>query len=74
MKYLLISVRERNITTEKFDILTEAQEEMWKQFKEACHYNEQEVLSENRGELKETSAWITDGNNHDNYDWQIVEI
>lgn len=72
MKYMLITVIEMNITTEKFDTLESAQARMKNEFESfgGC----KEKIEDNEASLGKFVAWIEDGNNHDNYSWVIVEI
>ena len=75
-KYMLISVCERDIMTERFDTLEEAQRAMrgemveWGEVSEDIftddHYDDGD-----RG-FSKMNAYVTDGANHNNLDWLIV--
>lgn len=72
MKYLLISVIDREIYTEQFDDLDKAKKYLALELKENLrddHEDEMYGLSDDK-----TNAWVTDGLNHDNCDFKIVEI
>lgn len=77
--YILISVCEREIETSYYDSLESAQAQMHKEMIEA---GAPEDIFVNDGEMYyfEPEAdygygtycgWVSDGNNHDNYDWLI---
>lgn len=72
MKYILITVVEMSITTEKFDTLESAQARMESEFESygGCA----EKIEDGEASLGEWAAWIEDGSNHDNYSWVIEEI
>ena len=68
MAYMLITVCEREISTEKFKTMAEAQKAMEKELNEVTDTENDEF------ELGEYSAWAnTDGGDY-NYDWEIVAI
>lgn len=76
---LLVTVVDREISTELFSSFEKAKEELIKQFLEY-------VTDANAFNIKitsffgteygwdETSAYVNDGPNHSDYDWKIVEI
>lgn len=72
-KYMLISIVEREMIYEFFDTLEDAQEEMKKQANNSC-IDIIDYIHDQMAQINETDAWVTDGNNHDDYDWWIVEI
>lgn len=72
MKYILISVIDREIYTEQFDDLDKAKEALASVLKENLRDDQEDDvygLSDDK-----TDAWVTDGLNHDNCDFKIVEI
>lgn len=77
-KFMLISVCDREILTEIFPTLAEAQDMM---HEEMCQWGrvpkeiflEKEYDDGNCG-FGEWSGYANDGNNHANYDWLIVEL
>lgn len=72
MKYILISVIDREIYTELFDDLDKAKEALVSVLKENLRDDQEDDmygLSDDK-----TDAWVTDGLNHDNCDFKIVEI
>lgn len=70
MAYMLITVCEREISTEKFNTMEEAREAMEKELNEVTNTSE----DGDEFELGEFSAWAnTDGGDY-NYDWEIVAI
>ena len=73
MKYMLISVIEREMGHEFFSTLKEAQEQMLVEFNQSCVDIEEQIEDE-MAAFHEMSAWVTDGNNHDDYDWWIVKL
>lgn len=79
MKYMLITVAEREIMTEQFDTFNEARARMMKELCECgnidptdCTEEESECNSD-FGYCK-WNAYVNDGVNHGNYDWRIVKI
>ena len=77
-KYMLISVCDREIFTEQFDSLKEAQDMMHKEMIEQGKvpeeiFNEQEYDDGNCG-FGEYSAYVNDGANHADLDWLIVAL
>lgn len=68
MKYMLISVCEREITTYLYDTLEEARDIMIKDL-ESCT-----DLEDDEYEIEEMSAWANADNGDMNCDWKIVEI
>lgn len=80
--FILISVCEREIETSYHDSLESAQKQMHKEMVEAgapddifvddgeMHYFEPEA-DYGYGAY---CGWVSDGNNHDNYDWLIEEV
>lgn len=73
-KYILIAVAERDIFTEEFETLEKAQEEMRKQVIESCKDELEEYIDDDMACIKDMFAWVTDGLNHDDYDWKIIEL
>jgi hypothetical protein len=74
-KYLLISVFEREIYAELFNSFEDAQNKMQEEFN--AHVRESQlgdIFEDNECYLGLNYAWITDGVNHDNYDWRINKI
>ena len=65
--FMLINVVEREIYTSVCDTYEDAFNQMKEEFEESGG-------SDYDGEIEDYYAYITDGNNHDNYDWKIVEI
>lgn len=72
-RFMLVQVIERDMSYEFFDTLKEAQTEMRNQFYCSC-YEPEEYIDDQMADIKEMSAWVTDGNNHDDYDWWIVDL
>lgn len=77
-KYMLISVRGREILTEKFKTLELAQQTMHKEMIEQGKVPE-EVFENDTYEDCECgfgkySAWANDGLNHADFDWLIVSL
>ena len=68
MKYMLISVCEREITTYLYDTLEEARDSMIRDL-ESCT-----DLEDDEYEIEEMSAWANADNGDMNCDWKIVEI
>ena len=76
--YILISVCEREIMTEQFQSLEDAQDCMHKEMIDAGDipediFNHSEYDDGDFG-FGKYSAYVNDGVNHSNYDWSIVEI
>lgn len=67
-RYMLVGVADREIVGTTYDTLEEARDEMKKAWQYV--YDQKDA----HGEIDNWSAYITDGPNHDNYDWKIVEI
>lgn len=79
MKYMLITVIEREIFTEIFPTHREAREKMITEMKEygaeiPNECSEKEYECDDEFGFSEWSAYLNDGNNHDNYDWLIVAL
>lgn len=72
MKYLLISVCDRVITTEQFATEKLAQEQMEAELLVATEGYLEDMVSHGRAELRKHSAYCD--HNGSNYDWQIVEL
>lgn len=70
MAYMLITVCEREISTEKFETMLEAQKAMKKELNEVTDTNE----DGDDFELGEFSAWANADSGDCNYDWKIVAI
>ena len=70
--FMLISVRDRIMTYSYYATIEEAHAAMTNEVKNSC-YDLDEYIANEIAEIKETSAWVTNGNNHDNYDWWIVD-
>lgn len=77
-KYMLISVRDREILTEKFDTKEEAQETMHREMIEQGKVPEDifdnEEYEDGDCGFGEYSAWANDGLNHSDFDWLIVAL
>lgn len=79
MKYMLITVIEREILTEQFETFEEAHNQMMKEFCEAAMVDpadcteEESECDEEFGYCK-WNAYVSDGLNHNNFDWIIVEL
>ena len=73
MKYMLITIIERDMTYEFFNTLKEAQEQMQREVNNSCNDIE-EYIADQMADINTMAAWVTDGNNHDDYDWYIVKI
>ena len=71
-QYVLIEVIERQIIVETFDSLRKAQINMRKRVRECADLSDMEEGYDY--EISDMSAWITDGHNHDNYDWLIEAV
>lgn len=72
MKYILISVFDREIYTEQFDDLDKAKEALASELKDNLRDDQEDDmygLSDDK-----TDAWVTDGFNYDDCDFKIVEI
>lgn len=76
--YMLISVCDREILTEQFSTLQEAQETMHREMIEQGRVPE-EIFD--HGEYEDTEcgfgdwcAWANDGVNHADFDWLIVSL
>lgn len=67
-RYMLVGVADREIIGTTYGTLTEARDEMNKAWQNV--YDQKDTS----GEINDWSAYITDGPNHENYDWKIVEI
>lgn len=76
--YLLISVYGRNIFTEKFASLEDAQEAMHKEMIEQGKAPDDifgfEEYDDGECGLGKWSGYANDGLNHEDYDWLIVEL
>lgn len=77
-RYILISVCEREILTELFDTIEEAQETMHREMVEWGKvlpdvFVETEYDSPDFG-FGEYGAFVNNGCNHNNYDWLIVDL
>lgn len=70
--FMLLSTCERNTAHMRFQTFEEAQEQMKKEFE--IFGGDKKAIECQMAEIGEWSAWITDGNNHDNYDWQIIDL
>ena len=70
MVYMLITVCEREITTEKYKTMIEAQKAMEKELNEVTDTSE----DGDEFELGETSAWANTDGGDCNYDWEIVAV
>lgn len=70
--FMLLSTCERNTAQMRFQTFEEAQEQMKKEFE--MFGGDEEAIEDQMAEFGEWSAWITDGNNHDDYDWQIIDL
>ena len=75
-KYMLISVCERDIMTERFDTLEEAQRAMKNEMVERGEVSK-DIFTNNHYDdgdcgFSEMNAYVNDGANHNNLDWLIV--
>lgn len=69
--FILITIIERVIIVFRFQTKEEAKAEMKRQFIEAGG----DIIENNDyATLNEDLAWVNDGNNHNNFDWRIVEV
>lgn len=78
-KYMLISVYERNIYTEQFDSLAEAQEAMRTEILMMGREVPEDILEADEYDDGECGVgadcgYANDRYNHYNYDWRIVAI
>lgn len=78
-RYMLITVIDREILTEQFDSYEEARKQMLSEFCYAADVDPEdctELESECDGEFgyAEWNAYVSDGPNHEDYDWLIVSI
>lgn len=77
-KYMLISVCDREILTEKFDTKEEAQETMRREMIEQGKVPEDIFDNEEYEDYDcgfgEYSAWANNGINHADFDWLIVAL
>lgn len=73
-KYLLISVFEREIMAEIFDTIEDAQNAMRREYNDHAREEQLENVNGDEWFIGTRFAYITDGINHDNYDWQICKI
>lgn len=71
-RFMLITVIEREIKTERYATYEEAYDKMKNAFE--SFGGNKEMIEDEMAELGEWSAWITDGNNHDDYDWEIIDL
>lgn len=67
MAAMLIHVIDREITTEKFDTLEKAREEMQRQY-------DLYIDNADEGEIEENSAWMNSCDDEVHDDWMIVEL
>lgn len=70
--YMLISVWLRRMQYSYFDTLEDAQKEMWNEVFR-CSNDLSAAIEDGTAEVNEMDAWITDGNNHNDYDWWIID-
>lgn len=77
-KYMLISVCDREILTEKFETLELAQQTMHKEMIERGKVPEgifkNDTYEDGDCGFGKYSAWANDGLNHDDFDWLIVAL
>ncbi len=84
-EYLLISTADRESGIEGFDTYEEAWACMRNEMEKACgcplneYFDVAEVLPKSRhesddGGISEASAWLNDGPNHADYDWEIIHV
>ena len=75
-KYMLISVCERDIMTERFDTLEEAQRAMRGEMVEWGEVSKDIFTDDHYDDgdcgFSKMNAYVTDGANHNNLDWLIV--
>lgn len=76
--YMLISVYERNIFTELFGTLENAQVRMHEEMIADAGVSKDIFCEEEYDDgdcgFDTYSAYVNDGKNHDNYDWLIVQL
>ena len=79
-KFMLISVCDREILTERFPTIKAAQDQMYKEMVEWGGISEKDFLS-GAEEYEECDfgyhkygGYVNDGNNHADLDWLIVEL
>lgn len=70
--YMLLSTCERNTAIMRFQTYEDAYTQMKEEFE--MFGGDEEAIEDSMAEIGEWYAWITDGNNHDNYDWQIFDL
>ena len=68
MKYVLVSVIEREIFGEIYNTYDEAYKEMQKSYEWTLKHGGDDSY------IGEWYAWVNDGPNHDNYDWKILGL
>lgn len=88
-RFMLITVCDREISTEIFPKFDDARKEMKTQFMECFNITHFATMQDadkidfdkdcyfdddECNGWDETSAWYNEGPNHANYDWQIVEV
>lgn len=86
-RFMLITVCDREISTEIFPKFDDARKEMKTQFMECFNVThfvsmqddddidfEKDCYSDDDYGWGKTSAWYNEGPNHADYDWKIVEI
>lgn len=77
-KYMLISVIEREILTETFDTLQEAKTAMVIEMVQEAGVDDaifgKDIYDDGYCGFGDDGGYVTDGKNHCNYDWRIVEL
>ena len=76
--YLLVTVAERDIMTERFDSFSEAHNQMLQELSDFGRVDDSLLVADeyDNGEFgySKDSAYANDGVNHDNYDWRIIKL
>lgn len=81
MKYMLITVIEREILTERFETYDDAKSAMLDEFWVYSDFDDYDFLKEEEYEaddgdygFSKYGGWLNDGKDHYNYDWLIVAL
>lgn len=76
--YLLITVAEREIMTERFGTFEEARAQMLQELSDFGQVDDSVLVADeyDDGEFgySKDSAYANDGVNHENYDWRIIKL
>ena len=75
-RFQLISVADREIMTEYFDTLKEAQARMREEMLDSGLDSLDDIEDKGNGDCgcDDFSAWLNDGNNHMDFDWKIIDL